>query len=331
MVIYMALLFLLIQESTYNRAKKYDTDIHEHLADESEVDLVGNSHSTTSIGNEKSVPKVANTSTSSADSTVDEENHSTVEKRKTFLQNLKVYNGRFSHENYLRAVLSPFVTLLLPAVHWGAYSYGLSVAFAAAFSVCLAQIFAAPPYNFKPAAIGLTVLSPFVAYIIGNFVPGPIADWLVKYMSRKNGGVYEPEFRNLLCIPALIIGGIGFWGFGLCIHYRVHWFAPVFCFGLTAFGGAITSLISNTYLLDCHRQYAQDAYAAVSFVKAVGTFAVSFIINDWLKKYGPINVFFVLGGIHIAGCLYGLFLYVYGKRVRSASEKIFIPPHSASD
>ncbi|KAF5010122.1 hypothetical protein FDECE_3708 [Fusarium decemcellulare] len=302
---YIILLFLLIPETTYNRPEKFDTDIREILADDSDqVDVQ-------SPGSEKAKAEAA-----AVVDTSDTESGATSEKRKTWLQGLKLYNGRFNDENYLRAILSPFVTLILPAVHWAAYAYGLTVAFSAAISVCLAQIFTVAPYNFSPGAVGLTVLSPLVGNIIGNFIPGPLADWLVTHMSRKNGGIYEPEFRNILCAPALVAGAAGFWGFGLSIHYRIHWFAPVFFFGLSAFGGAIMSLVSNTYLLDCHRKYAQDAYAAVTLIKAVSSFAISFFVNDWLTNHGPINVFFVIGSIHVLGCLYGLFLYVYGKRIR---------------
>ncbi|WAO95588.1 MFS domain-containing protein [Fusarium falciforme] len=60
------------------------------------------------------------------------------------------------------------------------------------------------------------------------------------------------------------------------------------------------SHVSNTYLLDCHRKYAQDAYAAVTLIKAATSFAISFFVNDWLAKHGPINVFFLIGSIHIA-------------------------------
>jgi hypothetical protein len=302
---YIFLLFLLIPETTYNRPKKFDTDVREVLADESD-----HAGSQLPDGEKSRLEATAVVDASDAES------GSPPERRKTWIQGLKLYNGRFSDENYLRAVLSPFVTLILPAVHWAAYSYGLTVAFAAAISVCLAQIFTVAPYNFSTGAVGLTALSPFVGNIIGNFIPGPVADWLVTYMARKNDGIYEPEFRNILCVPALVAGAAGFWGFGLSIHYRINWFAPVFFFGLSAFGGAIMSLVSNTYLLDCHRKYAQDSYAAVTLIKAVSTFAISFFVNDWLAKYGPINVFFVIGSIHIVGCLYGLFLYVYGKRVR---------------
>ncbi|KAH6670252.1 major facilitator superfamily domain-containing protein [Plectosphaerella plurivora] len=314
---YIFLLFLLIPETTYNRPKRFDTDIREILADDSDQDASQTKPpAPLLVGDDEKSARAASTAASDEDPEA-----RAPEKRKTWLQGLKIYNGRFSHENYFRGILSPFVTLALPAVHWAAYAYGLTVAFAAAISVCLAQIFSVPPYNFGPGAIGLMTLSPFVGNIIGNFIPGPVADWLVTYMSRKNGGVYEPEFRNILCLPALFAGAAGFWGFGLSIHFRTHWFLPVFFFGLSAFAGAIMSLVSNTYLLDCHRRYAQDAYAAVGFVKAIASFAISFFVNDWLTRHGPINVFFVIGSIHVIGCLYGLFLYVYGKRIRLAIHK----------
>lgn len=315
MSIYIVLLFFLIPETTYNRPKKFDTDVREQLVGDSDHESTINDLSVNEPISTDEKRGVVAASTPQSPSEADVEQTNQPEKRKTWVQGLKVYNGRFSNENYFRTVLSPFVTFLLPAVHWAAYAYGLTVAFAAAISVCLAQIFTVAPYNFTPAAVGLTVLSPFVGNIIGNFIPGPVADWLVTFMSRKNGGIYEPEFRNILCLPALFAGATGFWGFGLAIHFRTHWFLPVFFFGLSAFAGAIMSLVSNTYLLDCHRKYAQDAYAVVTLVKAVGSFAISFFVNDWLAKYGPINVFFVIGSIHVIGCLYGLFLYVYGKRV----------------
>lgn len=297
---YIVALFLLAPETTYKRDSKYDTDILEVLADE----LDQQSASDRVSSEEKVISRVDVSEPDAIQA-----------KPQTYVQSLKVYNGRFSNENYFRAVLSPFATYLLPGVSWAAYSYGCSVAFSAAMSVNLSQIFTAPPYNFSTSAVGLTVLSPFIANIIGNFVPGPVADWLVTFMARKNGGVYEPEFRNILCIPALITGIAGYWGFGLAIHYRIHWFGPVFFFGVAAFSGSILSLISNTYLLDCHRKYAQDAYAAVTLIKAVMTFAIAFFINGWLAKSGPIQVFFIIGTIHIIGCIYGLVLYVWGKRV----------------
>lgn len=238
------------------------------------------------------------------------------EKKKTYLQNLKVYNGRFSNESYFKALISPFSAYMLPAVAWSTYAYGCSVAFAASFSVSLSAIFSKAPYNFNTSSVGLTVLSSFVGAFLGNVIPGPLSDWSVKYMSKKNGGVYEPEFRNLLCIPSLIFGLMGFWGFGLSLQAKSHWMVPVFFYGLSIFAGAILSLVSNSYLLDCHRAHAQDGYAAVTLGRGLFSFAMTFVINDWIAKSGIANVFFVVGSLHGIACIIGLVLYVFGKRVR---------------
>jgi MFS family permease len=215
-------------------------------------------------------------------------------------------------------VLSPLAVILLPGVAWAAYCYATAVALSIAISVSLSSIFSAAPYHFKTSQIGLTVLSAAVGDLIGNLVPGPISDWIVLSMSRRNKGVYEPEFRILLVIPAFFIGLAGYWGFGLSIYYRTHWFGPVFCFGLSALAGQVVSLISNTYLLDCHRKFAQDAYAVVTLFKGVLTFAAAFFISNWLQKSGIVQVFFLIGMIHGIACVWGLVLYVYGKRVSFA-------------
>ncbi|OAA54247.1 Major facilitator superfamily domain, general substrate transporter [Niveomyces insectorum RCEF 264] len=335
---YIVAFFFLAPETTYNRPNKYDTDVLELLAGEDgasaeslhpvekttvqaekteKTEKTAN-ESTVVAGSEPDDNESNSAATASRDHDRDLEGESARERPTPYLQSLRLVHGRFSDENYFVALVSPFATFMLPGVTWAAYSYGCAVAFSASQSVSLSSIFTVPPYNFSTRAVGLTVLAPFVANILGNFVPGPVADWLVRFMARKNDGVYEPEFRNILSLPALITGLGGYWGFGLCIHYQVHWFGPVFFFGLSAFSGSILSLVSNTYLLDCHRKHAQDGYAAVTLLKSVMTFAIAFFMNSWLARSGPIKVYFIIGTIHGVGCLYGLVLYVWGKQMRLA-------------
>lgn len=317
MAAYILALFFLLPETNYNRPARYDTDVKEYLAGETGASNLN--HEQELRLNEKTVASV-NLHSQGGDDNIDQ---ASLEKKKPYWTTLKLYNGRFSDENYFLSLVSPFVTLLLPGVSWASYTYGTSVAFSAGFSVSLSTTFSAAPYHFKTSSIGLLVLAPFVANIVGNFIPGPVADWLVTYMSKKNNGVYEPEFRNILCIPAFITSLIGYWGYGLAIHHKVHWFGPVFLFGLAAFSGSIVSLISNTYLLDCHRKHSQDAYAIVTLVKGILTFIIAYTMNSWLARKGPIEVFFVLGSLHAFGCLFGLVLYVYGKRVSHIHARWF--------
>lgn len=312
--LYTIAFFFLVPETAYRRAKKFDNDVHEVLADEV-PEYPQQDEKTGTI----SLPDALADKDAGVTDVAEEAGAHERERPETYIQSLKVYHGRFSRENYLRSVLSPLAVLLLPGVAWAAYCYATAVAFSIAISVSLSSIFSAAPYHFTTSHIGLTVLSPFVGDLIGNLVPGPVSDSMVVFLSRRNKGVYEPEFRILLVIPAFFIGLAGYWGFGLAIHYRVHWFGPVFCFGLSALAGQVVSLISNTYLLDCHRKYAQDAYAVVTLFKGVLTFAAAFFISNWLHKSGIVEVFFLIGMIHGVACVWGLILYVYGKRVSSAN------------
>ena len=40
-------------------------------------------------------------------------------------------------------------------------------------------------------------VSPLLGAIVGSVIGGPANDFLAKYMSRRNNGIYEPEFRLL--------------------------------------------------------------------------------------------------------------------------------------
>lgn len=64
------------------------------------------------------------------------------------------------------------------------------------------------PYHFTTQMTGVRVLSAFIGSFLGICIPSPMADWLVRYMSNKNSGVYEAGYRNLLCTPAFILGFI---------------------------------------------------------------------------------------------------------------------------
>ncbi|CAK7206912.1 hypothetical protein SEUCBS139899_009719 [Sporothrix eucalyptigena] len=312
--VYAVAFFFFVPETAFSRSKKLEIDINDYSS--SDGAQIGSSN------DEKQAPLPSSTVVGKQEETVSSNgsedagvptSHNLPE---SYTQSLRLYRGRFSQESYIQSIFSPFVTLLLPGVSWAAYCYACTVAFSIATSLSLSSIFGAAPYNFSTGAIGLTVLSPFVGDIIGNLVPGPITDWLAVRLSRRNNGVYEPEFRIILCIPAFLANLAGYWGFGLAVHNQIHWFAPVFFFGLSAFGGQVLSLVSNAYLLDCHRQYARDGYAVVTLAKGVLTFAAGFFIHNWLVKSGPVQVFFLIGMINSVGAIWGLFLYFYGKRLR---------------
>ncbi|KAI5857327.1 MFS general substrate transporter [Durotheca rogersii] len=296
-------------ETTYNRPHWLDIDIEEEVAENSSLEGGGS-------GDKSDNNRVASQKSSNPVTTEvrDFEGGGSSDAPISYWQGLKIYNRRFSDESPVRSLLTPWTAFMLPAVSWAGFSYGCSVAFSASFSVALGQIFTKPPYNLTTSQVGLSAFSSFIAATLGNAIPGPVCDWLVKFLSRKNKGVYEPEFRLILSVPSLILGLMGFWGFGLSLEGKSDFMVPVFFYGLSVFAGSINSLISNAYLLDCHRPQAQDGYAAVTITRGVYSFAMTFVINGWLSRDGYKVVYFWIGFLHGLSCIIGIALYFFGKK-----------------
>ena len=76
-------------------------------------------------------------------------------------------------------------------------------------------------------------------------------------MTRRNKGVYEPEFRIVLVIPQLIFGCAGIYGFGITSNNaaRYGWFWPDFFFALEVMGMVIGAVASALYIVDAHRKF----------------------------------------------------------------------------
>lgn len=88
------------------------------------------------------------------------------------------------------------------------------------FTVVNASIFVNPPYNFSVSHVALFNLSPLIFVIIGGVMSGPLNDYIYLYLTRKNRGIYESEFRLVLIIVVVLVGTVGFFSFGATIHYQ---------------------------------------------------------------------------------------------------------------
>ena len=58
---------------------------------------------------------------------------------------------------------------------------------------------------------GLTNLGGIVGIVLATLVSGPINDWWIVWMSQRNRGVYEPEFRLVLMLW-MLFGIFGYFG-----------------------------------------------------------------------------------------------------------------------
>lgn len=191
---------------------------------------------------------------------------------KTFAQSLRIYSGVLRHESWWKAAVRPVILFAYPAVLWSTVVYSLSVGWLIVLSETVAHIYQEQPYEFTRLQTGLVYLSPFIGGIIGTAVAGKASDIIVRAMCRRNGGVYEPEFRLVMGIPVAITTAIGLMGFGWSAQERDRWIVPTFFFGLISFGCSLGSTTAITFCVDSYRQYASEALVTLNFSKSKSLF-----------------------------------------------------------
>lgn len=74
--------------------------------------------------------------------------------RRSFVAKLSPVSGVYSKDSLLKLVVTPFLTLLNPAVIWALITLAFPVLWLVGLSLVIAQIFAAPPYFLTPTELG---------------------------------------------------------------------------------------------------------------------------------------------------------------------------------
>jgi len=143
--------------------------------------------------------------------------------KKTFKQMLMPFDGRKSDESYWKLLLRPFPLFAHPAILWACLIQGCMIGWTVFIGIVLAAIFLGPPLFWNEVQTGYAYTGAFVGAVLGFLIAGALADWSAKFMTKKNGGVYEPEFRIVLVIPQMVFGCIGLYGFGITSSkYEYH-------------------------------------------------------------------------------------------------------------
>ncbi|KAM0544006.1 hypothetical protein ACHAPJ_012031 [Fusarium lateritium] len=237
---------------------------------------------------------------------------------RSFVQHLKPFNGRLNRDNWFKVMLRPFILLAYPAVLWSAIVYSCSIGWLIVLSETMAMIYRNPErYNFTALQTGLVYISPFIGAVLGTGVAGKVSDIFVRAMARRNGGLYEPEYRLIMVIPILISTCIGLIGFGWSAEEHDDWIVPTVFFGIVSFGCSLGSTTSITFCVDSYRQYAGEALVTLNFTKNIAHGLVfSLFVSHWLEKDGPKTVYIWIGVIQVIVCLFSVPMYIFGKRAR---------------
>ncbi|KAL4932105.1 major facilitator superfamily domain-containing protein [Aspergillus undulatus] len=239
----------------------------------------------------------------------------------SYWRSLRVFHDRFSSASFLRVMTRPFILFLYPPILWAFLTWGTTITFTIAFGYVNGVIFTQPPYNMSTSQVGLTHISPLVQSVICEIISRPLCDRIAVALTRRNNGIYEPEYRLVLMAPGFILGVCGFYGFGATVHYTTHWTGPVLTYGMVNAGLAFVSTCVFGYIVDAFGDVAEEAFVAVN-ARNFLSFGILYFINAWLERDGTLEVFVILGSLFVATTVLTVPLWMYGKIIRARVYRV---------
>jgi MFS family permease len=244
------LVFFFVPETAYRRDFRLNTD----MASADDMHLYPISTETEKGPTGINVPAVAGFS---ADHVGDRSAES-MRPLASWKEKLQPFNGRKTDESFFKLFLRPFPLFAHPAILWACLIQGTMIGWTVFIGIMLAAVFLGPPLFWNEVNTGYAYTGAFIGAIAGFLIAGILADWSARFMTRKNKGIYEPEFRLVLVIPQLIFGCAGLYLFGVTAATLTHysWVLPVFAFGLEVCGMVIGAVASSLYIVDAHRKWA---------------------------------------------------------------------------
>ncbi|KAF8176697.1 MFS general substrate transporter [Mycena galopus ATCC 62051] len=246
-----------------------------------------------------------------------EENRQRIPAR-GYAASLKIWNGVYkTRSSSFTLLMRPLLLFFTPIVFWGGLIYGLGITFLVLFAVTVSIIFSLPPYSFSAASVGLTYVGPLIAAFIACVLAGPLTAFCARFLSKRNKGIFEPEFKLFPVILYAIFGTMGFVGFGMSLQRGEAWIAPVMFTSIANFGIVMGSTAAISYVIDSHRHTADAALGSLIVHKNVWSFGLTWNIVDQVLEFGPQKVFSVVAGVLAFTCILTIPMYIYGKRVRS--------------
>ncbi|RDW59025.1 hypothetical protein BP5796_11949 [Coleophoma crateriformis] len=218
--------------------------------------------------------------------------------------------------------VTPIMLLRHPGVIWAAAMWSVTFTWVIIQGAVADQIFEAPPYNMSAIQVGnLVGVAPLIGSALGTLVSGPLSDWLALFMAKRNSGIYEPEFRLFLVIPALISIIIGAFGLASGIQKGASAIVCGVFLAIINFSVGVGCTGIVCYSNDVFKQNPGGVFGVVMLIKSVFAFGLTFMFNDYYTAHGPLKFFSLFGGLTAGVMLTTIPIYIYGKKIRDWSDR----------
>lgn len=151
-------------------------------------------------------------------------------RKASFVQNLSIFHGKFVAETFWKMFYRPVVLLCLPPILWATLVMSVAIGFVVAISSNFASAFGAT-YGFAAWQSGLCFISALIGTLLGIYFGGKLSDQIADFLTRRNGGIREPEMRLPAMMIGLIASPLGLILYGVGINNHAPWIMPTLGLG----------------------------------------------------------------------------------------------------
>ncbi|KAI6352028.1 hypothetical protein MCOR25_009607 [Pyricularia grisea] len=243
-----------------------------------------------------------------------------VPAKRTYRQNLAVWNGRLSDASFWSGALKPLGMITSPIVAYSALLTTVLLTLVAGIPTLVTIVLGNAPYSLSPSSIGLTNIPLIFVGVLAGPTIGLLSDTVTRAMARSNGtspGVAEPEFRLVLLLLALPITVFGLVGMSMAMneHGSLPWimtWSSVILLG--ALMGMQTSVV---YVVDSYARTSAKAFVTINSIASLVTFVGIEPLINWFMASGPLVVLSIIASAQVIVAVAALPMYVWGKRIRA--------------
>lgn len=167
--------------------------------------------------------------------------------------------------------------------------------------------------------------------IVVSFVALPLlgagSDHLVRYLSKRNGGIHRPEYRLVPLVFPIIVGVLSAILYGQAAAHpdRLHWFAIVFAVKAYYFAFVGANQCGIVYSLDSYSTRSGPALVVIYAIRGILSFGTSYGVTPFIKQRGHDGAYLIYGILTgVLGAM-GIVIYFLSGQIRAFCSRWAVP------
>ncbi|GAA5859514.1 hypothetical protein JCM8547_006858 [Rhodosporidiobolus lusitaniae] len=235
-----------------------------------------------------------------------------------FVESLKVWSTGHGKQNVLVASAQPFAVVLAPQIFWAMLAYTQAFSWFVGTGATYGQIYSGQYYQESVQAVGLiSGIAPLIGSIIACVISGPLTDYSARWLSKRNHGIFEPEFRLVVLIPAIVCISVGGYTWAYTTGEGYSLMIGTVMGGIVFCGATLGVCATVGYANACYPSQSGATFAVLMLLSRVAIFGQTYIWNDWLASHGVEEFFTVFTSVSVGLWLFGGVVWVFGKVTRA--------------